>query len=143
MSIGENIKKIRLAKFISQKDLSDKICISRSYLADIENNRYNPSIKTLNKIAKALNVKISDILEEETLERETKIPEPLFTYEERNILECLVLSKIQSLKESIAHWNQDNRTDLTETQAKIIEVLQKDLEKHNTLLEKLKSMEVK
>jgi hypothetical protein len=69
--------------------------------------------------------------------------DPLFTYEERNILECLVWSKIQSLKESIAHWNKDNRTDLTVTQAKILEVLQKDLEEHKTLLEKLKNMEVK
>jgi hypothetical protein len=69
--------------------------------------------------------------------------EPLFTYDERNILECLVWSKIQSLKESIAHWNKSNRTNLTETQTRILEVLQKDLEEHNTLLEKLKKMEVK
>lgn len=56
MSIGENIKKSRKNQGLTQKSLAEKANISRSYLADVENNRYNPSLDVLNQIAKALGI---------------------------------------------------------------------------------------
>ena len=56
MSIGENIKKVRKEKKLTQEKLSKEMGISRSYLSDVENNRYNPSSKTLNMFADKLDV---------------------------------------------------------------------------------------
>lgn len=56
MTIGENIKKIRKEKKITQQKLAKEMDISRSYLSDLENNRYNPSSKTLEMLAEKLDV---------------------------------------------------------------------------------------
>jgi transcriptional regulator with XRE-family HTH domain len=40
--------------------------ISRSYFADIEKNRYNPSIATLEKISLALNMDINELMNDTT-----------------------------------------------------------------------------
>ncbi|HAQ4670183.1 helix-turn-helix domain-containing protein [Enterococcus durans] len=47
---------------MTQNDLAIKANISRSYLADVEGNRYNPSIETLDSIARALDVQIGTLL---------------------------------------------------------------------------------
>lgn len=60
MEIGAIIRKIRLGKNITQKDLAKAANISNSYLSDIEKGRSNPSLKTLRGLAKALEVKIND-----------------------------------------------------------------------------------
>ena len=64
MSIGGNIKRIRKEKGLTQKELADKCNLSRSYLADVERDRYNPSLDTLTVIAKNLDVKVSTLLGE-------------------------------------------------------------------------------
>lgn len=56
MTIGDNIKKIRKEKKLTQQQLAKEMGISRSYLSDVENNRYNPSIKTLISLANKLGV---------------------------------------------------------------------------------------
>ena len=64
MNIGVNIKSIRQQKGFTQKELATKAHISRSYLADLENNRYNPSIDTLESISKALETPLTYLTEE-------------------------------------------------------------------------------
>lgn len=64
MKIGTNIKSIRKLKKLTQIELAKKANISRSYLADVEGNRYNPSIETLISISNALNIPISDLFED-------------------------------------------------------------------------------
>ena len=59
MNIGSQIKAIRKAKNVSQKDLAKKIGISNTYLSDIENSRCFPSIKTLYRISKGLGEEIA------------------------------------------------------------------------------------
>lgn len=58
MSIGENVKAIRKEKKLTQSELAEEMGISRSYLSDIENNRKNPSIKTLTSLANKLDVSV-------------------------------------------------------------------------------------
>lgn len=58
VSIGKNIKKIRKERKLKQEELAKQIGISRSYLSDIENNRKNPSIKTIESLADKLNVTV-------------------------------------------------------------------------------------
>lgn len=70
MSIGENIKKTRKKQELTQKSLAKRANISRSYLADVENNRYNPSIDVLNKIAKALGITAQQLLKDDIDEKD-------------------------------------------------------------------------
>ena len=54
MSIGTNIKECRNQRGLTQLQLAARVKISRSYLAGVEGDRYNPSVDTLQKIAAAL-----------------------------------------------------------------------------------------
>lgn len=56
MAIGDNVKIIRKAKKFTQEELAKKMNISRSYLSDIENNRKNPSSKTIDSLSGKLGV---------------------------------------------------------------------------------------
>ena len=62
MNLGDQIKKYRKQNGFTQLQLSDKSNISRSYLADIEKNRYNPSLETLKAIAQALNITLGTLI---------------------------------------------------------------------------------
>jgi transcriptional regulator with XRE-family HTH domain len=55
---GTRVKEIRRRKGLNQKELAALAGISNSYLSDIEVGRTNPSLKTLFKIAEALEVGI-------------------------------------------------------------------------------------
>lgn len=65
MSIGESIKKHRKSAGLTQLQLAEKASMSRSYVADIERNRYNPSVETLRTIASALNIDPAQFLSED------------------------------------------------------------------------------
>ena len=61
-NIGEKIKCERLKKSLKQYELAKKAGISNTFLSDIEVGRTSPSLKTLDKIAKALGVDIKIFL---------------------------------------------------------------------------------
>lgn len=63
--IGENIKKIREEKHLGLNETARMAGISGSYLSNIEKNiKLNPSMESLEKIAKALNVSVEDFFKE-------------------------------------------------------------------------------
>ncbi|MDD3223210.1 MAG: helix-turn-helix transcriptional regulator [Clostridium sp.] len=62
VSIGKKIKIERIKLRLKQYELAQKANISNTYLSDIELERTNPSIKTLSKIAKALEIDIKELL---------------------------------------------------------------------------------
>lgn len=66
MSIGLNIKSWRKHRGMTQYQLAEKTNLSRSYVADIERGRYNPSVETLDSISRALNIKISELIDEQS-----------------------------------------------------------------------------
>ena len=53
-TLGNNIRLIRRSKGLKLKDLSEITELPIPYLADIERDIVNPSLKTLHLIAKAL-----------------------------------------------------------------------------------------
>ncbi len=62
-AIGKNIKKLREQREISQDRLSKLADISSNTVAKLElDDSSNPTIETLQKIAKALNVKVDDLI---------------------------------------------------------------------------------
>ena len=58
MTIGENIKKIRLEKGWTQEQLGKLLNISQAMVAKYENNKRNPKLETLQKISTALDVPV-------------------------------------------------------------------------------------
>lgn len=66
MSIGQRIKKARKEAKLTQMELAKKTNLSRSYIGDIEIDRYNPSISTLQSIAEATGVTASFLLGKDT-----------------------------------------------------------------------------
>lgn len=61
MSIGENIKKIRMDKRLTQKEFSDLIGISRHSLLNYEKGHRIPSMELIVRISKTFNVDLSEL----------------------------------------------------------------------------------
>ncbi len=59
-----NIKRIRLAKGISQEALADLAGLHRTYIGAVERGERNITLINANRIAEALGVKLSDCLKE-------------------------------------------------------------------------------
>ena len=64
LSLGENIKSNRLKKKLTQKKLAETIGVSTITIQNYENNRREPNIETLNKIANSLDIPVSELLGE-------------------------------------------------------------------------------
>jgi transcriptional regulator with XRE-family HTH domain len=60
--LGENLKKLRLKKKMSQGDISRKLGVDRAYISSIENGRMNPTLTTLEKLAEAIGINSSELL---------------------------------------------------------------------------------
>lgn len=60
-SLGNKVQRRRKALKLTQEDLAEKTGISGVYMGYIEQGRYAPSLKILEKIAKALKTSISDL----------------------------------------------------------------------------------
>lgn len=61
--IGLKIRTLRRENKLTQKSLAIKSGISNTYLSDIEVGRTNPSLRTQEKIADAMEVGIKDFFE--------------------------------------------------------------------------------
>lgn len=59
--LSQRIEELRRKKGMTQEELAEKAGLHRAYFWDIENGR-NISIKTAYKIARALEVKLSELL---------------------------------------------------------------------------------
>lgn len=59
---GNNVKKKRLMLGFSQEKLANLAEIDRTYLPDIEKGKRNVSLSIAERIAKALNVSLKDLL---------------------------------------------------------------------------------
>ncbi|WP_228465919.1 helix-turn-helix domain-containing protein, partial [Flavobacterium psychrophilum] len=61
MSIGEQIKKVRLAKGLSQKEVVMGANIDKAQFSRIENSKTDPSFSTIEKIAKSMGCTIAEL----------------------------------------------------------------------------------
>ncbi len=61
---GAVIKKLREQRGMSQRDLAECVHVSGAYIAMLETGkRKNPSLAMLKRLAKALKVKVAELLE--------------------------------------------------------------------------------
>lgn len=61
IQVGKRIQKLREIKGISQQDLAAKCNFEKSNMSRLEAGRVNPSLSTLEKVAKALEVNIVEL----------------------------------------------------------------------------------
>lgn len=59
--LGKKIQRKRKAIDLTQEQLAEKVGISLAYMGFIEQGRYSPSLKVIEKIAKVLKVSISEL----------------------------------------------------------------------------------
>ncbi len=60
--LGENLKKLRTKKDISQIELARILGVDRSFVSNIENGKNNPTLSTITSLAKALGVSTNELL---------------------------------------------------------------------------------
>jgi transcriptional regulator with XRE-family HTH domain len=56
------LKKIRQERQLTQEQLAERAGVTREYIARLEAGRYDPSLSTIEKLAKALRVKVNDLV---------------------------------------------------------------------------------
>ena len=61
IKVGKQIQTLRELKGISQQDLAAKCNFEKSNMSRLESGRVNPTLATLEKICKALEVNISEL----------------------------------------------------------------------------------
>jgi transcriptional regulator with XRE-family HTH domain len=61
--MAKRIKEWRAKRKLSQRDLADLSGVSREYIARIELGQHDPTLSTLEKLAKALKVKVRHLIE--------------------------------------------------------------------------------
>ena len=64
-----NLRRIRVSKNISQEELALLAGVERAYVGHIERGKKNPTILTIEKLAKALNCNVLDLFEILSLEK--------------------------------------------------------------------------
>lgn len=59
---GKKVREIRLKKKLSQGDIARILGVHRSYISGLERGVRNPSLATVQKVAKALKVNAKDLI---------------------------------------------------------------------------------
>jgi transcriptional regulator with XRE-family HTH domain len=62
MNIGEQIKKIRTAKNLSQKEVALALEMDQAQFSRIENGKTDPAFSTIEKVARALGVGLAELV---------------------------------------------------------------------------------
>lgn len=63
--LGQNVKRYRLEKGLTQEQVANKIDLTRTSIVNIEQGRQHPPIHILLDLAKALGILISDLIPKE------------------------------------------------------------------------------
>lgn len=61
MSLKTRIRELRARDRLSQEELAQKVGVRRETIGNLENGRYNPSLKLAMDIAKVFNTTVEDI----------------------------------------------------------------------------------
>ena len=60
----QTVRRLRLSKDISQEKFADMCSLHRTYISDIELGKRNVSLENIDKMAEALDMRISDLFKE-------------------------------------------------------------------------------
>ena len=60
--LGQNLKRIRTEKGISQNKIARTLGIDRAFISHIENGKTNPTLTTIAKLAKAIGISVGELM---------------------------------------------------------------------------------
>lgn len=63
INVGKQIQKLRESKGISQQDLAAKCNFEKSNMSRLEAGRVNPTLSTLEKVANALDITLTELFD--------------------------------------------------------------------------------
>ncbi|MEO1253970.1 MAG: helix-turn-helix transcriptional regulator [Bacteroidota bacterium] len=63
IKFGERIRQVRMDKRLSQEDLAFEVGVHRTYIGMLERAEKNPTLITLLKLSKALEIDLSQLLD--------------------------------------------------------------------------------
>ena len=82
--ISDRIKELMKIKKITSKELANSVGVSTTHISYVLNNKRDPSIELLNKIANVLNVSVNDFFDSSSINKNDKEKE----YEDLISKEC-------------------------------------------------------
>ncbi|MCX0397371.1 helix-turn-helix domain-containing protein [Clostridium perfringens] len=103
MFIGYRLQKLRKKRKLTQKALAEMTGISRSYLSDIEHNRYNPSFDTIEALATALKLDLKSFFDDTLLEEDYYLKPLNEELEDERFEEIEELSENEIVEKQIIH----------------------------------------
>lgn len=60
--LGENIRRIRLERGLTQVELSKRLKVDRGYISNVERGLKNPTLSTIERVAKVLKVSVNELM---------------------------------------------------------------------------------
>lgn len=111
MGIGKIIKDVRKEKKYTLSQLRDITGISESYLSEISNDKQDLPLRTLNKIAKALDVNPSYLMERTELE-----------YGSHKDVVKYSIQELLSILKDFNNWPEKDRREIVEFVIKVKEI---------------------
>jgi transcriptional regulator with XRE-family HTH domain len=67
--LGQNVRRYRKLKGLTQEQLAHRAEMERSYVSDLERGERNPSVRALGRLAEALEIEPKLLLEGDQIER--------------------------------------------------------------------------
>ncbi len=61
MKLKTHLKEFRLSKGLTQKDLAEKVGVTRQTILFLEHGRYNPSLELAWSVSRALGKEVEDV----------------------------------------------------------------------------------
>ena len=61
--VGRNVKRLRLARGLTQEQYAVKSGLAQQYVSDLENGKKNPTLATLHQIAEGLGVEVVELVQ--------------------------------------------------------------------------------
>src|SRR6202521_4210595 len=75
LNLATSIRSLRLRSGLSQRQLAARMSVPRTYVSKIENEKATPTLSSLERLAKALEGTVPDLLSGGGRKREEEIPE--------------------------------------------------------------------
>jgi transcriptional regulator with XRE-family HTH domain len=109
MNLGESIRKIRQTKGLSQGEMQKRTGILRSYLSRVENGHTVPSLATLQRLASAMGVPLSEFFSADGAAHSSAVPNDTaseYLVELKNYLPQLSSQQRQELLDMVKEMAQ-------------------------------------
>ncbi|MBQ8641704.1 MAG: helix-turn-helix domain-containing protein [Clostridia bacterium] len=104
--VGENIRKHREARRVSQEEMAQALNVTRQTISSWETGRTEPDLDTLHRIAQYLEVTVEELIYSQRLKEPTVIQNVIEKKETRDtVSRGITFGSALAMIISYAHWN--------------------------------------